>query len=65
MWAVLDQGMEALMEQPGDQRLVGFCQGAAQALATFLNPYRPDFDEIRRVALLRWKYRHYESEIWQ
>lgn len=63
LWEVLDKAMDQLMETP-TERLKGFCQGAAMTLATFLNPYRPDYDEIRRLALKRWEYRHYESETW-
>jgi hypothetical protein len=68
MWEVIDSEMDTLMESEygtvDHARSSGFCLGAATVLSVFLNPYRPDVDEIRRFALARWQYRHYESETW-
>lgn len=71
MWDLIDQRMEILMDgnrwsgKEEHAEHVGYLRGAAEMLAVFLNPYRPDLDSIRDLALLRWEYRHYESEVWQ
>jgi hypothetical protein len=64
MWAVIDQEMDTLMSRKTVDSQ-GFCLGAATMLATFLNPYIPDVTKVRKLALKRWKYRHFQSEEWE
>lgn len=64
MWEVIDREMDALMSHKTVESR-GFCLGAATMFATFLNPYIPDVAKVRKLALKRWKYRHFQSEEWE
>jgi hypothetical protein len=70
MWDPIDEKMDLLMDpnkwSSNEERegIAGFLRGAADMMAMFLNPSRPDVREVKRIAMQRWRYRHYESESW-
>jgi hypothetical protein len=62
MWELIDCRMDSAMLRASPDSILlvedrSYLLGAAEMLATFLNPYIPDVDAIRTQAVSRWEER--------